>query len=165
MLSPEALKKIDHAVAKYPAEQKQSAVMAALAVAQDEKGWLSPEVMQFVASYLQMPPIAVEEVATFYGMFDTAPVGKFKLTVCTNLPCALSRGDHAADYLKQKLGIDFNETTADGLFTLKEGECMGACGDAPVMLVNNKRMCSFMSDEKLDALIAELKAADRGEKA
>ncbi|CAH0441468.1 NADH-quinone oxidoreductase subunit NuoE [Ralstonia pseudosolanacearum] len=158
MLSAEALKEIDRAVAKYPADQKQSAVMAALAVAQSEKGWVSPEVMQFVAEYLEMPPVWVEEVATFYNMYDTKPVGRFKLTVCTNLPCALSGGDRAADYLKQKLGIGFNETTADGTFTLKEGECMGACGDAPVMIVNNTHMCSFMSNEKLDALIADLKA-------
>ncbi|CEJ18747.1 nadh dehydrogenaseI(chain e) protein [Ralstonia solanacearum IPO1609] len=132
--------------------------MAALAVAQSEKGWVSPEVMQFVAEYLEMPPVWVEEVATFYNMYDTKPVGRFKLSVCTNLPCALSGGERAADYLKQKLGIGFNETTADGNFTLKEGECMGACGDAPVMIVNNTHMCSFMSNEKLDALIADLQA-------
>jgi NADH-quinone oxidoreductase subunit E len=158
MLSAEALKEIDRAVAKYPADQKQSAVMAALAVAQSEKGWVSPEVMQFVAEYLEMPPVWVEEVATFYNMYDTKPVGRFKLTVCTNLPCALSGGERAAEYLKKKLGIGFNETTADGNFTLKEGECMGACGDAPVMIVNNTHMCSFMSNEKLDALIADLQA-------
>lgn len=158
MLSAEALKEIDRAVAKYPADQKQSAVMAALAVAQSEKGWVSPEVMQFVAEYLEMPPVWVEEVATFYNMYDTKPVGRFKLSVCTNLPCALSGGERAADYLKKKLGIGFNETTADGNFTLKEGECMGACGDAPVMIVNNTQMCSFMSNEKLDALIADLQS-------
>ncbi|CAJ0710876.1 MULTISPECIES: NADH-quinone oxidoreductase subunit NuoE [Ralstonia] len=158
MLSAEALKEIDRAVAKYPADQKQSAVMAALAVAQSEKGWVSPEVMQFVAEYLEMPPVWVEEVATFYNMYDTKPVGRFKLSVCTNLPCALSGGERAADYLKKKLGIGFNETTADGTFTLKEGECMGACGDAPVMIVNNTHMCSFMSNEKLDALIADLQS-------
>lgn len=158
MLSAEALKEIDRAVAKYPVDQKQSAVMAALAVAQSEKGWVSPEVMQFVAEYLEMPPVWVEEVATFYNMYDTKPVGRFKLSVCTNLPCALSGGERAADYLKKKLGIGFNETTADGNFTLKEGECMGACGDAPVMIVNNTNMCSFMSNEKLDALIADLQA-------
>lgn len=158
MLSAEALKEIDRAVAKYPADQKQSAVMAALAVAQSEKGWVSPEVMRFVAEYLEMPPVWVEEVATFYNMYDTKPVGRFKLSVCTNLPCALSGGERAADYLKKKLGIGFNETTADGNFTLKEGECMGACGDAPVMIVNNTHMCSFMSNEKLDALIADLQS-------
>ncbi|NWK45023.1 NADH-quinone oxidoreductase subunit NuoE [Ralstonia pickettii] len=158
MLSAEALKEIDRAVAKYPADQKQSAVMAALAVAQSEKGWVSPEVMQFVAEYLEMPPVWVEEVATFYNMYDTKPVGRFKLSVCTNLPCALSGGERAAEYLKKKLGIGFNETTADGNFTLKEGECMGACGDAPVMIVNNTHMCSFMSNEKLDALIADLQS-------
>ncbi|MDK9702674.1 MAG: NADH-quinone oxidoreductase subunit NuoE [Sulfuritalea sp.] len=155
MLSPEALRKIDREVAKYPADQKQSAVMAALVIAQDEKGWLPKETIAAVASYLGMAPIAAYEVASFYNMYDLQPVGKYKLTVCTNLPCALSGGVHAADYVKEKLGIDFNETTADGKFTLKEGECMGACGDAPVMLVNNKRMCSFMLPEQIDKLLAE----------
>jgi NADH-quinone oxidoreductase subunit E len=157
LLSEQAYKRIDRELAKFPADQKQSAVMAALAIAQDEKGWLAPEVMQDVADYLGMPAIAVQEVATFYNMYNTHPVGKHKISVCTNLPCALSGGERAAHYLKQKLGVDYKETTADGEFTLLEGECMGACGDAPVMLVNNKRMCSFMSDEKIDALVEELK--------
>jgi NADH-quinone oxidoreductase subunit E len=157
MLSQQALTKVDREVAKYPVEQKQSAVMAALAIAQDEQGWLSPEVIEFVARYLGMPLIAVFEVASFYNMYNLAPVGKYKLTVCTNLPCALSGGVHAAEYVKEKLGIDFNETTPDGKFTLKEGECMGACGDAPVMLVNNKRMCSYMTPEQIDKLLAECK--------
>jgi NADH-quinone oxidoreductase subunit E len=156
-LSAEALAKIDREVAKYPAGQQQSAVMAALAIAQDEKGWLSPEMLDYVADYLKMPPIAVFEVASFYAMYNLAPLGRHKLTVCTNLPCALSGGAHAAEYLKLRLGIDFNQTTADGRFTLKEGECMGACGDAPVLLVNNKRMVSWMSDDKLDRLLDELK--------
>ena len=157
LLSQEAYRKIDREIAKFPADPKQSAVMAALAIAQVEKGWLSPEVMQDVADYLGMPSIAVQEVATFYTMYNLKPVGKYKLTICTNLPCQLTNGDRAAAYLKEKLGIDFNETTPDGLFTLKEGECMGACGDSPVMLVNNHRMCSFMSNEKIDALLEELK--------
>lgn len=156
MLSAEALKEIDRALAKYPAAQKQSAVMAALAVAQDEHGWLSAEVIRFVADYLAMPAIAVQEVATFYAMYQTTPVGTHKITVCTNLPCALSGGEAAADYVKRKLGIGFGETTPDGKFTLHEGECMGACGDAPVLLVNNKRMCSFMSRDKIDQLLEEL---------
>ena len=157
MLSAESLKRIDREVAKYPADQKQSAVMAALAIAQDQHGWLAPETMQAVADYLEMPAVAVQEVATFYNMYNLKPCGKYKLTVCTNLPCQLSGGEHAAEHLKEKLGIGFRETTEDGRFTLMEGECMGACGDAPVLLVNNKRMESFMSNEKLDALIAELK--------
>ena len=157
MLSEDAFRKIDCEVAKYPADQKQSAVMAALAIAQDEKGWLAQETIACIADYLGMAPMAVYEVASFYNMYDLAPIGKFKLTVCTNLPCALSGGVHAADYLRQKLGIDFDETTSDGRFTLKEGECLGACGDAPVMLVNNKRMCSFMTTEEIDKLLAELK--------
>ncbi len=157
LLSEQAYKKIDREVAKYPADQKQSAVMAALAIAQDEKGWLSPEVMHDVADYLGMAAVAVQEVATFYAMYNLKPTGKFKITVCTNLPCALSGGEKAAQYLKQKLGVGYRETTADGQFTLQEGECMGACGDAPVMLVNNKRMCSWMSNDKIDALVEELK--------
>ena len=158
MLNPQSLKIIDQAVAKYPPDQKQSAVMSALAIAQDEHGWLSTELMDAIAHYLGMPPIAVYEVATFYEMFNTEPTGKYKLTICTNLPCALSSATEAAAHLKRKLGIAFGETTADGLFTLKEGECFGACGDAPVLLVNNKRMCSWMKPDKLDGLIAELSA-------
>jgi len=157
MLSQESLTKIDREVAKYPADQKQSAVMAALAIAQVEKGWLARETIAFVAQYLEMAEMAVFEVASLYNMYDLTPVGRHKLTVCTNLPCALSGGVHAADYLKQKLGIDFNETTPDGKFTLKEGECMGACGDAPVMLVNNHHMRSFMTPEEIDKLLAECK--------
>ena len=157
LLSQEAYKKIDRELAKFPADQRQSAVMAALAIAQDEKGWLPPEVLLDVAKYIGMAPIAVQEVATFYNMYNTKPVGKYKISVCTNLPCQLSGGEKAAHHLKERLGIDYKETTADGQFTLVEGECMGACGDAPVMLVNNKRMCSFMSNDKIDALVEELK--------
>ncbi|MBL8498669.1 NADH-quinone oxidoreductase subunit NuoE [Nitrosomonas sp. JL21] len=156
MLSAESLKKIDREIAKYPPNQKQSAVMSALAIAQDEKGWLATETINFVADYLEMPAIAVYEVATFYNMYNLEPVGKYKITVCTNLPCALSGSNESAAYLKQKLGIEFNQTTPDGKFTLKEGECFGSCGDAPVFLVNNKRMCSFMSNEKIDQLLEEL---------
>jgi len=158
MLSPESLAKIDKAVAKYPPDRKDSAVMAALTIAQDEKGWLSTETMDFVAHYLGMPPVAVYEVATFYTMYNMKPVGKYKLTICTNLPCALQGATHAAEHLKKVLGIGFNETTADGSFTLKEGECMGACGDAPVLLQNNKLMLCAMSPEKIDQLISSLKS-------
>jgi NADH-quinone oxidoreductase subunit E len=157
LLSEQAYKKIDRELAKFPADQRQSAVMAALAIAQDERGWVSPEVMQDLADYIGMPAIAVQEVATFYNMYDLKPIGKHKVTICTNLPCALSGGEKAAAYLKEKLGIDYRQTTADGQFTLVEGECMGACGDSPVLLVNNKRMCGHMSNEKIDALLTELK--------
>ncbi|GAA5158815.1 NADH-quinone oxidoreductase subunit NuoE [Viridibacterium curvum] len=156
MLSAESLKQIDREVAKYPADQKQSAVMSALRIAQVEKGWLANETIAFVADYLGMPAMAALEVATFYNMYDLKPVGRHKITVCTNLPCALSGGEEAAEYLKEKLGIGFNETTADGNFTLKEGECMGACGDAPVILDNNHRMCCKMDRARIDALITEL---------
>ncbi|NDP43319.1 MAG: NADH-quinone oxidoreductase subunit NuoE [Aromatoleum sp.] len=159
MLSAGALQKIDREVAKYPQDQKQSAVMSALAIAQDEKGWLATETMDFVAQYLGMPAVAVYEVATFYAMYNLKPLGRYKITICTNLPCALQDAVKAADYLKQKLGIGFGETTGDGLITLREGECMGACGDAPVLLVNNKRMCSWMQPDKIDALIAELESS------
>ena len=157
VLSADAKQKIDRELIKYPPDQKQSAVMAALAIAQDEHGWLPNELLEEVAKYLGMPAVAVYEVATFYNMYNLKPMGKHKITVCTNLPCALSGGVDAAEYLKKKLGVDWKELTADGRFTVVEGECMGACGDAPVLLVNNKRMCSFMSNEKLDRLIEELK--------
>lgn len=156
MLTAESLKRIDREVAKYPLDQKQSAVMAALAIAQEEQGWLSSEAIEFVANYLGMAPMAAYEVASFYNMYDLKPVGKHKLTVCTNLPCMLSGGLDAAEYLKSKLGIGFGETTADGRFTLQEGECMGACGDAPVVLVNNRRMCSCMQPDQIDKLLEEL---------
>ncbi len=155
LLSADALTRIERECAKYPVDQRQSAVMAALAIAQDELGWLAKDTIAAVAQILGMAPVAAYEVASFYNMYDLAPVGKFKITVCTNLPCALSGGVDAADYLKTKLGITFNETTADGKFTLKEGECLGACGDSPVMILNNKRMCSFMHPEQIDALLAE----------
>jgi len=154
-----SLQKIDREVAKYPPDQKQSAVMAALIIAQDEKGWLSTETMDFVAGYLGMAPVAVYEVATFYGMYNLKPAGKHKLTICTCLPCGLQGSLAAADHLKAKLGIDFGETSADGRFSLKEGECMGACAMAPVVLVNNKKMHDYMSNEKLDALVDELRKA------
>ena len=159
LLSPAAYRLMDKELAKYPADQRQSAIMAALAIAQDEAKWLSPEIIDDVAGYVGMTSIAVAEVATFYNMYNNKPVGKFKLAVCTCLPCALRDGTKAGEYLKNKLGIDYNETTDDGLFTLKESECLGACGDAPVMLVNNKQMCSFMDQSKLDALLADLKQA------
>jgi NADH-quinone oxidoreductase subunit E len=157
VLSPEALKKIEGEAAKYPPEQRRSAVMAALTIAQDEKGHLSTEVMDAIAGHLGMAPVAVYEVATFYAMYDLQPTGKYKLCICTNLPCALSGAEEAAEHLKNKLGVEWNGTSADGRFTLKQGECFGACGDAPVMLVNNKKMLSFMTPDKLDEFISESK--------
>jgi NADH-quinone oxidoreductase subunit E len=157
ILSAESLKKIDREVAKYPPDQKQSAVMAALVIAQDEKGWLATETMDAVAEVLGMAPVAVYEVATFYNMYNLKPTGKYKLTICTCLPCGLQGSLEAADHLRGRLGIGFNETTADGRFTLKEGECMGACAMSPVILVNNKAMHDYMSKDKIDALLKELK--------
>lgn len=162
MLSDDAYRRIDREVAKFPPEGKGSAVMAALGIAQDEQGWLSIDVMADVASYLELPAIAVQEVATFYNMYNVRPVGRHKISVCTNLPCALSGGALAGEYLKAQLGIGYRETTQDGAFTLQEGECMGACGDAPVMLVNNKRMVSWMSNDKIDALLEELSSKAAG---
>ncbi len=159
LLSDAAWRRIDREVAKFPAEQRQSAVMAALAIAQDETGWVSQDVVDAIAAHLQMPAIAVWEVATFYNMYSTTKPGRFRLAVCTNLPCQLRDGEKAARYLQEKLGVGFGETTPDGTFTLVEAECLGACGDAPVLLVNNKRMCSFMGTERLDALVDELKKA------
>jgi NADH-quinone oxidoreductase subunit E len=157
MLTTDSLKKIDREVAKYPPDQKQSAVMSALIIAQDEKGWLSTETMDYVAKVLGMAPVQVYEVASFYTMYNLKPTGRYKLTLCTCLPCGLQGALAAADHLRAKLGIDFNETTPDGRFTLKEGECMGACATAPVVLVNNKKMLDTMTNEKLDQLLEGLK--------
>ena len=147
-------------VAKYPADQKQSAVMACLSIVQQEQGWISAESESAVADYLSMPPIAVHEVTTFYNMYNQQPVGKYKFAVCTNLPCQLRRGQDALQHLEKKLGIHMGETTADGLFTLQQCECLGACADAPVMLVNDRSMCSFMDDDKLDQLVDGLRTAE-----
>ena len=158
LLSAKALERIEREAAKYPPEQRQSAVMSSLAIAQDENHVLTNELMEEVATVLRMPPVWVYEVATFYNMYNIKPTGKYKVTICTNLPCALSGAEDAAKHLIKACGVHgFNETSADGRFTVKEGECMGACGDAPVMLVNNKRMCSFMSNDKIDSLVEELK--------
>ena len=150
----------DREVAKYPADQKQSAVMACLTIVQREQGFVSADSEKAVAAYLGMAPIAVHEVTTFYNMYNQHPVGKFKLNVCTNLPCQLRNGNKALAYLEQKLGVTMGGTTADGLFTLQQSECLGACGDAPVLLVNDVNMCSFMSNDKLDQLIDGLKSAE-----
>jgi NADH-quinone oxidoreductase subunit E len=145
-------------VAKYPADQKQSAVMACLAIVQHEQGHVSVEAEAGIAAYLGMPAIAVHEVSTFYNMYNTQPVGKFKLNVCTNLPCALRDGDQALEHVCKKLGVEPYGTTADGVFTVQPSECLGACADAPVMLVNDRQMLSFMSNERLDELLAMMKA-------
>lgn len=157
-LSAESFKKIDREVAKFPADQKQSAVMAALSIAQHEQGWLSTDTMQEVANHLGMPPIAVYEVASFYTMYNLKPVGKYKLSICTNLPCQLQGSTVCADHAKKKLGVDFGETTEDGVFTLKEGECFGACGDAPVFLVNDREMRVKITAEQFDQMVDELKS-------
>jgi NADH-quinone oxidoreductase subunit E len=156
MLSTKALALIDIEVAKYPPEQKQSAVMGALRIAQTETGWLKPAMIEFVADYLDMPAIAAYEVATFYNMYDTRPVGRHKIAICTNLPCALMGAKDLADHVSEKLGIGFGETTEDGRYTLKEGECMGACGDAPMCLHNNHVMHVRLTTESIDALLDDM---------
>ena len=160
MISEQTKALFEREVAKYPASQKQSAVMACLAIVQQEHGFVSAESEKLVAEYLGMAPIAVHEVTTFYNMYNQQPVGKYKLNVCTNLPCQLRDGSKALQHLEHKLGIAMGETTADGFFTLQQSECLGACADAPVMLVNDIHMCSFMSNDKLDQLIDGLKSAE-----
>jgi len=157
MISESTKARFDREVAKFPADQKQSAVMACLAIVQQELGWVSAESEKIVAEHLGMAPMAVHEVTTFYNMYNQKPVGKFKLNVCTNLPCQLRGGAQALAHLEHKLGIRSGETTADGLITLQPSECQGACADAPVLLVNDRNMCSFMSHDKLDQLIEGLK--------
>ncbi|MHB1198358.1 MAG: NADH-quinone oxidoreductase subunit NuoE [Polaromonas sp.] len=160
MISEQTKALFDREVAKYPADQRQSAVMACLTILQQERGFVSTESEKLVADYLGMAPIAVHEITTFYNMYNQQPVGKYKLNVCTNLPCQLRHGTDALKHLEQKLGISVGQTSADGLFTLQQSECLGACADSPVMLVNDVTMCSFMSDEKLDQLIDGLKSAE-----
>lgn len=159
MITETTRARFDREVAKYPPDQKQSAVMACLSIVQQQEGFVSKEAEKDIADYLGMPPIAVHEVTTFYNMYNQRKVGKYKLNVCTNLPCQLRDGQNALDYLEHKLGVAMGETTPDGLFTLQQSECLGACADSPVMLVNDRTMCSFMSNDKLDQLIDGLKGA------
>ena len=161
VVSEAALARFAREVAKYPPEQKQSAVMACLAIVQQESGFVSAESEKVVADYLGMAPIAVREVTTFYNMYNQRPVGKYKLNVCTNLPCQLRDGGRALKHLEHKLGVHMGETTQDGLFTLQQSECLGACADSPVLLVNDRTMCSFMTDDKLDQLVDGLRAAEK----
>ena len=160
MISQATRQRFDREVAKYPADQRQSAVMACLAIVQDEQGWVSADSERDVAEYLGMPQIAVREVTTFYNMYNQQPVGRFKLNVCTNLPCQLRGGQAALEHLCQRLGVQAGGTTADHSFTVQQSECLGACADAPVMLVNDRTICSFMSQDKLDQLIEGLKKAE-----
>lgn len=160
MISEESKVRFAKEVAKYPPDQKQSAVMACLTIVQQELGYVSPESEQYVADYLGMAPMAVHEVTSFYNMYNQKPVGKYKINVCTNLPCQLRDGAKALAHLKVKLGIDENQTTSDGFFTLQQCECLGACADSPVLLVNDATMCSFMTNDKLDQMIDGLRSAE-----
>lgn len=160
MISEAIKQRFAREVAKYPADQRQSAVMACLAIVQQEMGHISADSEREVAAYLGMPLMAVHEVTTFYNMYNQTAVGRFKLNVCTNLPCQLRDGVSALEHLEARLGIKMGETTPDGVFTLQQSECLGACADAPVMLVNDRHMCSFMTNAKLDGLISDLKSAE-----
>jgi NADH-quinone oxidoreductase subunit E len=157
MLSAEAIQKIDYELTKYPADQRQASVMSALRIVQTERGWLSQECISEVAEYLHMPEIAAMEVATFYNMYDLEPVGKYKITVCTNISCMLRDSDAIVNHLQAKLGVGFNEVTFDGKFCLKEGECMGACSGAPLMTVNNHTMHELLTPERVDEILEGLK--------
>ena len=159
-LSEAVLARFAREVAKYPVDQKQSAVMACLAIVQQERGWVSPGHEKAVADYLGMPPMAVHEVTTFYNMYNQQPVDRCKLNVCTNAPCMFAGGPQALEHLCGKLGVEPYGTTADGVFTVQPSECLGACGDAPVMLVNDRHMCSFMTNDKLDQLVDGLRNAE-----
>ena len=156
MLSQESIQKIEYELTKYPADQRQAAVMSALRIVQTERGWLSKESISEVAAYLRIPEIAVLEVATFYNMYDLEPVGQYKISICTNISCMLRDSDAIVHHLQTKLGVGFNEVTADGKFCLKEGECMGACGGAPLMIVNNHTMHEFLTTDKVDAILLDL---------
>jgi len=158
MLSDTTKARFDREVAKYPPDQKQSAVMACLAIVQQEQGYVSQDAEAAIAAHLGMPPIAVHEVTTFYNMYNQQPVGQFKLNVCTNLPCALRNGEGALQHLCGKLGVEPYGTTEDGMFTVQPSECLGACADAPVMLVNDREMLSFMNETRLDDLLDTLRA-------
>ena len=158
--SAATIARFDREVAKYPAEQRISAVMACLSIIQQEQGWVSTEAEAALAAYIGVEPIAVHEVTTFYNMYNQRPVGKYKLNVCTNLPCQLRNGQKALEHLCQSLGIEDGGTTADGLFTVAKCECLGACADAPVMLVNDRQMLSYMEPAKLDELIGLIRAEE-----
>ena len=159
--SAATLARFDKEVAKYPADQRQSAVMACLAIVQQETGYVSADSERVIADYLGMAPIAVHEVTTFYNMYNQRPLGRYKINVCTNLPCQLRDGEHALAHLCSRLGVELGGTTADGLFTIQQSECLGACADSPVLLVNDRQMCSFMSDERLDELVDVLRSQAR----
>lgn len=156
LFSPEICAEIDHWIAKYPPEWKQSAVMGALMVVQDNNGgWLTTELMDRVASYLEMPSIAVYEVATFYSMYELKPVGKHKICVCTNVSCMTNKSDMIVEHLEKKLGITFGEITEDGRYSMKEVECLGACGGAPMMQIG-KQYYENLTPEIVDAILEGL---------
>ncbi|MDO9234955.1 MAG: NAD(P)H-dependent oxidoreductase subunit E [Aquabacterium sp.] len=158
MLSEQTKTRFDRELAKYPSDQRVSAVMACLSIIQQERGWVSPDSEKAIADYIGMPAIAVHEVTTFYNMYNQQPVGQFKLNVCTNLPCQLRDGQKALLHVCERLGVEVGGTTSDGVFTVQQSECLGACADAPVALVNDRHMVSYMSNDRLDELLSTLKA-------
>ena len=156
MLTKKTIQKIDKELKKFPDDQKQSAIIAALQIIQTENGFLTNDLIAMAADYLDMPKIAAMEVATFYNMFELKPAGKYKISICTNISCALRDADDIVCHLKKKLKIDFNEVTKDKKFSLKESECMGACGGAPLMTVNNQKMYEYLTPQKVDQILEEL---------
>jgi len=156
MLTKIIIQKIDKELKKFPDDQKQSAIIAALQIIQTENGFLTNDLIAMAADYLDMPKIAAMEVATFYNMFELKPAGKYKISICTNISCALRDADDIVCHLKKKLKIDFNEVTKDKKFSLKESECMGACGGAPLMTVNNQKMYEYLTPQKVDQILEEL---------
>ncbi len=154
-LSDDMLAEIKKELDKYPADRKQSAVMAALRIAQDEFRWVSREIMQEIADLLEMPAIHVYEVATFYSMYEHKDVGQHKICVCTNISCQLRGSKDVLDYLKQKTGIGPGETTSDGRISIKEVECLGACGGAPMMQVD-KEYYENLTTESIDKILEGL---------
>ncbi len=155
MLSKESLAMIDREIAKYPAGRQASAVMAALRIAQEEHGWLSEALMDYVAALLTMRPIEVYEVASFYAMYDLKPVGRHKISVCTNISCMLCGSDQVVKHLEKRLGIRMGETTADGNFTLKEVECLAACAGAPMFQID-KTYHEHLTPQKIDEILEGL---------
>ena len=156
MLTKITIQKIDKELKKFPDDQKQSAIIAALQIIQTENGFLTNDLIAMAADYLDMPKIAAMEVATFYNMFELKPAGKYKISICTNISCALRDADDIVCHLKKKLKIDFNEVTKDKKFSLKESECMGACGGAPLMTVNNQKMYEYLTPQKVDQILEGL---------
>ena len=155
-ISASSCAKIEAVLSKFPADQRQSAVISALMIVQTEnKGYLTTELMDAVADYLQIPKIAAYEVASFYSMYEHKPVGRYKISLCTNISCMLCGAEDLEGYLKEKLNIDYGQVTQDGKFSLKQVECLAACGGAPMMQIGDQYYTN-LTREKIDLILAEL---------